>query len=204
VSQLPISVVIPHLASRKAFLEAVVLPAVQRNRPAEVFVMPGDTVGPQVARNNGAAQATQPYVIFIDDDSVPEEGAFAKYVAALEKRPECAFAYCDVVLHRERGEVRTHYAQEFDLEELRRRSYVSCLSLVRRTALVPWDPQITRMQDWDFWLTITSNGGKGVYVPEPLFRDYRIDASITCRMPLEPNVARIRQKHNLPPTGAYW
>ena len=50
--------------------------------------------------------------------------------------------------------------------------YIHTTSLIRAEHFPAsgWDEHITRLQDWDLWLTILEQGHTGVWIPEVLFR----------------------------------
>lgn len=202
---LPVTVVIPHVKRRDGFLERWCLPSVRLQEPGQIVVVDGDAVGAQAARNEGAGAADHPLLFFCDDDIVLYRGCLAAMVGALEADPFAAFAYCDLnhVRYPVPGEepVRHRFvAGGFDYARLRRESYISAVSLVRRGAFVPWDESLRRMQDWDFFLSVTARGHRGVYIDRPLFEHHCVDDGITATEPLGPALAAIRAKHG--PVGA--
>lgn len=196
---LPISVIVPHLPSRDDFFTRYCKPTIDENQPAEVLVVLGDQIGPQRARNQGAAQATQPFLFFCDDDVRLRPDCLTKMHAALERDKAAGFAYSD-------HEIRPHatmtvspfVAGPFDPERLRRTSYISTMSLMRREVFKPWDTNIRRMQDWDFWLSIVEKSVRGVYIPEPLFAMHVIDKNITATWTAADWLRVVREKHGLP------
>lgn len=180
---LPVSVVVPHLRSRREFFRRFSRPSIESNQPAEIFVEENDGGDPRLAcihRNRGAKKATQPHVVFVDDDMVLASDCLAKLLGAIG---DAALAYSDlwrialgiesphpVVLHR---------SMPWDPSQLRQRNTISTGALMRRDCFPGFDETLLRFQDWDLWLTMSARGAKGVYVPEPLLMLFTFDKGIT-------------------------
>lgn len=200
-TQLPISVVIPHMKRRSEFFESHCLPQVMENNPAEVIVEDWDG-GACEKRNIGAAKATQPYLMFVDDDSYLYEFAMVDMYRALEADKEATFAYSDArhvmypgVPYPNGHGVRK--AMPWDFEALKRGNYVETMSLMRREAFSGFDSKLKRFQDWDLWLTLGEKGHRGVYIPKTLFELHHFDVGISASIPFEESLEAIRQKHNI-------
>ncbi|MDP3794188.1 MAG: hypothetical protein Q8R07_05595, partial [Candidatus Uhrbacteria bacterium] len=58
----------------------------------------------------------------------------------------------------------------FDARALHQQNYIHTSSLMRREVFSGFDESLSKFQDWDLWLTIVKNGGRGVWIKEPLFR----------------------------------
>lgn len=197
--KLPISVVIPHIRSRKMFFESVCKPSIVAQDVAQIIVVDGDLVGPQVARNKGAAEASQPYLYFADDDAILYQGSLRTLYYALEHDMGATFAYGDHDTVDHAGPYKgTFIAGPFDPARLRRESYISTMTLMRREAFIPWDVNIRRMQDWDFWLTMVEKGHRGVYVGRPLFELHAIDKGIGKTWATYDWLRIVREKHGIP------
>ena len=158
--------------------------------------------GPQVARNLGASLTDGEFLLFSDSDVIFRPDAFATFVRELHHHPGAAYAYCDY--ERIGLSHQAHIARPFDASALKRRNYISMVSLLRRSAFVGFDERIRRLQDWDFWLNLLlHHGRKGAYIPQPLFQawvrphgisnDARDDA-----VPLHEAVQIVRRKYGLP------
>lgn len=120
--------------------------------------------GAGVARNRGLREAQGDYVIFWDADTVAEPTMLAMLVTALETHPEASYAYCQYLFG-----WKLMKSQAFDGEALKKYNYIDTTTLIRRTAVVPFDETLHRFQDWDVWLTMLEQGKTGVFVPEVLF-----------------------------------
>jgi glycosyltransferase involved in cell wall biosynthesis len=64
--------------------------------------------------------------------------------------------------------------EPWNYETLLQRNFVSTMSLIRRDALnclgpVPWDERLRRLQDWDVWLGLATQGWRGVWTGDVTF-----------------------------------
>lgn len=67
--------------------------------PHDLSVVESDPVGVAVARNLGVAAATEPIVLFLDDDTVPEPGCLVPHAVAHSRSTErVALGYCPPVV----------------------------------------------------------------------------------------------------------
>lgn len=198
---LPISVVVPHLPSREKFFQRFCLPSIEANRPAQIIVVPGPG-GACDKRNQGAAQAREPFLVFADDDMIVGSDCLGRLLEGLEAaQSPVGYAYCDHVCFTWPGAPGSRHevfqSRPFDAGILRRGNYINTLA-VMRTALFPgFDPAIRRYQDWDLWLTMLERGVHGAYVPGFLFANVTIDVGITASQPNAESMQAVRKKHNL-------
>jgi glycosyltransferase involved in cell wall biosynthesis len=194
----PVSVVVPHTKSRAEFFHAVCLPSIERNNPAQIIVVdrPG---GACEKRNEGASKAMYDYLLFVDDDAELLPDAIEVALTFLDSDPGAAFAYGDrvVVDHTPPPKTINLPGVGWNLETLRRASYIDTTSLLRKKAFPGFDSSIKRFQDWDLWLTIAERGGRGIYVRRPLHHSHRIDRGISDTYDFEEHDKIIRAKHGL-------
>lgn len=198
----PVSVVVPLSDHRKWFFDRFCMQSIRGNDPAEIIVVPGEESA-AVKRNAGAAQATQPYLLFVDDDEILSAGLLERMHVALSKNPDLGFAYCDYVsIPWPRGDLTPPpfacRSQPFSHEVLRTGNYIDTTSLVRKAVFPGFDPELPRFQDWDLWLTIAEKGIKGWYIPEVLFTKFMLDPGITGSVPMEPAGSYLKRKHGIP------
>lgn len=183
--QLPISVVINHTKSREVFFNHSCLPHVRENNPVEVFIEDGEG-GAFEKRNVGAAKATQPYLMFVDDNSYLYEFALVDMMRALEADPGATFAYSDVR--------HVHYpgvkcptppgvrkAFPWDPVSLRDGNYIETMSLMRREAFPGFGPSVKNIDAWALWLTLAAKGHRGIYIPRTLLEIHHIDPVISTK-----------------------
>lgn len=199
---LPISVVVPHLPSRKMFLARYCLPSIRANDPAEIIVQPDIDQNGNRTRNRGAKRATQEMIAFVDDDVVVAVDFLSSLYEALKAHPEAGYAYCDSVELAFpdappvfAGGSRINRPGDFNAARLCKANYISTMSLVRRRVFPGFDAEIRRLQDWDLWLTLLAKNVVGVYVPQCLFWNCHIDAGVTVRESKEFWMQKIVSKH---------
>jgi len=129
-----------------------------------INVIRQEQAGPNAARNNGFAQSRGEFLLFCDDDVELEPRFLEKMVQALTSNPDKAYAYCGFKIDNE-----ILGMEPFNPEKLRKKNYISGVSLIRRSKFPRFDVKIRRLQDWDLWLTMLKNGHQGIWVPEILF-----------------------------------
>lgn len=133
-----------------------------QNRVVSLRIPPS---GAAAARNAGARLARGDLLFFCDADLALYPTLLQKLETALFADSGAAFAYCSFEWH---GKI--FEAKPFEPEKLRENNYISTMSLVRASAFPGFDESLPRFQDWDLWLTVVERGGRGVPVPEVLFR----------------------------------
>jgi hypothetical protein len=199
----PVSIIVPHPEHRAWFFERFCLPSLEANNPAEVIIeSQGD--GAAAKRNAGATRATQPFLLFVDDDLILAHDCVERLLSVLTVEPDVGYAYCDYAtliwpgVEHPRGDSYIQAARPFDEPSLRHRNYIPNSSLLRREAFCGYDEELARFQDWDLWLTLLGSGVRGVYVPETLFISHVIDIGITGLVPEAEALRAVRMKHGLP------
>jgi glycosyltransferase involved in cell wall biosynthesis len=201
----PVTVVIPTIDSRVGFLANRCVPSVKAAGATQIVVVHGEDNGNE-KRNAGARAATQPYLLFVDDDSVISESIFEKMIPALETSG-ADFAYCGYRYNTDKYSTNFETSHKFPVgeifpgkwspERLRGGNYIDTTSLIRRSSFPGFDPAIRRFQDWDLWLTMAALGRRGVYVPYCLFEKFIIDDGISVRIPSAEAFEAIKRKHGL-------
>ncbi len=161
------------------------------------------------ARNYGFGKSRGEYILFCDADMVLRKDCLTKMKKALGNSPEVDFVYSDFKYGWKKFKF-----WEFDAEKLKQANYISTCSMIRRAKVVKWDESLRRFQDWDFWLRVVKNGGRGKYISEILFRAKVKRGKISRWLPkaiyrlkwfknapavkdYERAAERIRSKHNL-------
>jgi glycosyltransferase involved in cell wall biosynthesis len=132
--------------------------------PLKVHLLPQNR-GAAAARNEGARMATGEGYLFLDADTVLRSDAVTTMVDALKKDQTIAFAYSSF-----RFGWKKFKSRAFDADALRHGPYIHTTALMRRDAFPGFDESLKKFQDWDLWLTVVEKGGKGVWIPEELFR----------------------------------
>lgn len=143
--------------------------------------------GAGAARNRAVAEASQPYVAFIDadDEWLPEK--LARSMAKLEgtDRVLVAHDYFDVTPS---GDVHCHCAERFQdgpdpYVALYRKGYIpSCSVVAQRDAVIAtggFDQSLPNAQDFELWLAMLKDPDTQFHVfDEPLLRYHRTDGGI--------------------------
>jgi len=145
------------------------------------------------ARNRGLERADTPLILFSDDDIVWEPGALQILRQTLLTHPEASYSYGSYLIG-----TRPVGNLPFDAWMLKRRNYISTMSLIRRDHMVSWDESVVRLQDWDLWLTMLRAGRVGVYCGQRIFRTVRRENGITYgTISWGEAVRRLQEKHGI-------
>ncbi len=121
--------------------------------------------GAPVARNIGAEKSGGKYLFFMDADAELQPEALEKFYEALEKDKEAAFAYSSFYFGWKKfGNLK------WDAQRLQKMNFIHTTSMIRREKFPRFDETLKRFQDWDLWLKITERGGRGIWIPEVLFK----------------------------------
>jgi hypothetical protein len=203
---LPISVIIPHtpkIKVRDDFFNNHVLPMIEANNPIEIIINSNDGSAPK-KRNDGFKKATQPFILFSDNDIVFPKNYMENLYTTLVKNPNISYAYTGyygIVVEKNNHPIRENFripTIPFNEHKLRSANYISTMSLIRKEHFPMFDESLRRFQDWDIWLTMLKNGYKGISVPELEFFAYYLDEGITSNTNNEQEaILAIIRKHNL-------
>jgi len=167
-------------------------------RHSEVTVLQQPHAGAPAARNRGRDVARGTFILFCDADVTLHPRMLERMVTALILKPDAAYAYSNF-----RFGWRTFDLFDFDAVRLRQSNYISMMSLIRRDRCPRFDESLTRLQDWDLWLTMLEQGHRGTWVPGRLFSAAIGRGGISRRIQAPPvdAVDRIRKKHQLKNPG---
>jgi len=116
------------------------------------------------ARNNGFREVDTEFVLFSDDDIDWVPSALQQMVDCLDTHPEVSYAYGAYEMD---GKIQCNV--KFDPDLLRRKNYISTMSLIRAEHFPYFDEEIHRLQDWELYLTMLERGHTGIYVENLLF-----------------------------------
>ncbi len=123
--------------------------------------------GAPAARNIGFKLSFGEYVIFWDADIVAESTMLERMYAALSES-SASFVYSNFHLSEWWGKKKMR-SRQLDLSQLKQNNYIHSTSLVKRTAVIPWDESLKRFQDWDYWLTLSKQKKQGLWIDAYLF-----------------------------------
>ena len=152
------------------------------------------------ARNRGFKDVKTPYVLFSDNDINWDPDALQLMVNCLEQNPEVSIAYGSFDLE---GNILSK--EEWDTEALKRRNYISAMSMVRTAHHPGFDESIKRLQDWDVWLTMIEQGRIGKHINAQIFTTpKRINGISRNSIPLDEATKIVKDKHNLNTKNDTW
>ena len=140
----------------------------------KIVIVPDQGRGANWARNEGFKSVDTEFVLFSDNDIKWDERGIEWLMLALKENPEASYAYG--VWNDNRGELSF---EEFDPEELKKRNYISTMSLIRTKDFCGFDEDIKRLQDWDVWLTMLGQGKVGVNCARTIFSTVTSNRGIT-------------------------
>jgi glycosyltransferase involved in cell wall biosynthesis len=134
--------------------------------------------GTAATRNTGIALAVAPYISFLDNDDLWLPNYLEEMGAALDARPDAAFAYCDAwsfldetmaVRRRTELELRpgppVNATREEVLLTLAKRNFVMSSATIRASALAgtpAFEADVTGTDDYLLWFRLLLTGGTAV------------------------------------------
>lgn len=171
--------------TREDFFDCVCAPALRRNNPLEILAFRGPE-NANIKRNEGAKQATQPYLLFCDDDVELHPDCLSTLLTALRDTPkETAFAYSDFRVHKTKPGYAKHgdgtivHSAPYSFRKLLWGNYIAMSTvLMKAETFLGFDENLESYQDWDLWLRYGLEGFTGKYVPEVLLTVHFIDPGI--------------------------
>ena len=163
----------------------VVLDGLQEKYPEKVRVFHlEENKGACFARNFGAKEANGKYLSFLPADAILYPGVASIWYNALEDNPEFDFFYGGYRFVDEDGEPipgQDYFFEPFNAYLLETTNYIDGSFPIRTKKFWEyakkmnqpdglWDSNIKSLQDWDFWLSVVKNGGKGLYMRDIFLR----------------------------------
>ena len=161
-----------------------------------VVIEDTDHKGANWARNQGFKQVDTELVLFSDNDISWKHNAVDKMIRVLDKS---SASYC---YGRYKLGDRVWGHQPWWPELLKHHNYISTMSVMRSKDFPGFDESITRLQDWDLWLTMLEQGKRGVYCNDLIF-ETKVRHGITFDEKLDMNTTYVeaerivKKKHNL-------
>jgi glycosyltransferase involved in cell wall biosynthesis len=120
-----------------------------------VILVPDQGNGANWARNKGFTMVNTEFVLFSDNDIRWKARGIEWLMQALKENPDASYAYG--AWQDQRGIL---CEEEFDPELLKKRNYISTMSLIRTKDFCMFDEDIERLQDWDLFLNLWINYGR--------------------------------------------
>lgn len=117
--------------------------------------------GAPKARNAGLAAAKGKYVWFWDADCYIKPDHAKRMLQEFEAIPDADFVYAGFEMAEGEGEIT---GESFNRYSLECGNFISSMAPIKREKALKWDESLEAGQDWDYWLTATEQGLKGVWV----------------------------------------
>ncbi|HEX2085205.1 MAG TPA: glycosyltransferase family 2 protein [Solirubrobacteraceae bacterium] len=135
-------------------------------------------LGVGAARNTAVDHARGRFAFLLDADNALFPTTLERLVAALDERPEAAFAYAMLAMERNGAPIGLRSCFPWRPRALRSGNPIDAMALWRTEALrglggYTTDLRLHGWEDYDLFCRVAERGGEGVFVPEILGR-YRV------------------------------
>jgi glycosyltransferase involved in cell wall biosynthesis len=158
----------------------------------DIIIINDDSGNANIARNAGLTLVHTPYVLFCDNDINWAHNALQLMMDCLTRHTDISYAYGHYELS---GKIWCN--KEWDAAELKRRNYVSTMSIVRTAHHPGFDEKIKRLQDWDVWLSMLAQGKKGKYTGSLIFTTPARNGITRNSIGWEEAIGAIKAKHKI-------
>jgi len=188
-----ITVVIPNKEGQNPYktLESLKHQTVQNFDIVIVYDTHGNA---NIARNEGFELVKTPYVLFSDNDIDWKPDALEKMLSTMEGT-DASYAYGHYIMGNN-----IFCNKDFDADSLRQMNYISTMSLIKSDDFPGFDPKISRLQDWDLWLTMLADGKTGIYTGSQAFStEKREGITFNSGLSWDKAVKIVKKKHDKGP-----
>jgi len=188
-------------------IEDYIPPMKEKGMRIRVFIHKTNKGAP-AARNQGYRAASGEYLFFCDADAILKPHALEKMLNTLEQAPDASYVYPSF-----KWGGKVFRVGPFDKEKLKQGPYIHTMGLIRKEDFPEsgWDEDITKLQDWDLWLTMLEQEKIGYWIDEILFTiqpggtmsswvpsfAYKLLPFLPSVKKYNQAVEKIKQKHNL-------
>lgn len=153
--------------------------------------------GPAVARNTAIAASCGKYILPLDADDVIAPSYAEKAIDYLETHPNTKLVYCEAEFFGSKKGLWD--LPEYDYDGLLLNNCIFCSAVYRRSdynETKGYNPNMkTKVEDWDFWLSLLSKEDDVYRIPEVLFFYRQHDSSRTTLDNGERGKLQIRLNH---------
>lgn len=158
-----ISIIIPNREHENSY--ATLQSLKTQLKSSEIIIVYDEGKGANWARNRGAELARGPFLLFSDNDILWEPYAVETLWWELENHsPHAGYAYGWYEM-----DGFAHCKHQFSQKALYEKNYISTMSMIRKELFPGFDEGLQRLQDWDLWLTLLSEGVSGAYCGQKIF-----------------------------------
>lgn len=154
-------------------------------------------IGQSRARNKGFEHVSGDLVIFLDGDIEMRSDMLHMMESTLAANHNDSFAYCPYA----RTGTRTGVVKScpWNPKKLMSYNFVSTMAMVRKDHLPspPFDPNLSRYEDWDLWIRMAKRGRRGAFINQVLFTAHYKKSDLSGVGESKPWYEKVRKKHNL-------
>jgi glycosyltransferase involved in cell wall biosynthesis len=131
----------------------------------EIIYSKDNGKGANYARNQGFKYCDTKYVLFSDNDLEWEPDAIETMINTLNKYKYISYVYGWYMRGKEKiGQ------QEFYSNLLKKKNFITTMSMMRSEVFPGFDENIQRLQDWDLWLNLLMKGKIPKYINKCMFK----------------------------------
>ena len=189
-----LTIIIPNKVGQNPFLTLNSL-AKSTYKDFELYVIGDYEKNACKARNRGFKYVSSPYVLFSDNDLNWYPNSIELMMKCLKEHPKESFVYGSFKINEVSGHKETvHYNKDL----LKNQNWITGNSIIRTEHFPGWDKNLTRLQDWDDWITMMEQGHTGIFCEKEVFQTPdRPDGITNDTLPLKEAMRIVKNKHGL-------